>query len=382
MLPTFAAMLVAMQDAAPTITHEHESDGRAIVRLAGEWTLLPLREHFETLGETAARLAQASAALWDLRGLHRLNNAGALMLWHAWGRQRPAEVLWLPEHEAMFGQLASLTRTLPKKPRARPVEEGLAPLLLALAEHLLDATRLLGQLALDAAHMARHPGLIAWRDISAHIYRTGAQALGITALVGFLVGVTLSYLTSRQLQAFGADIFVVNILGLSVWRELGPLLAAILVAGRSGSAMTAQLGVMRVTQELDALSVMGVSHTVRLVWPKLVALAISLPLIVVWTSCMILAGGMVAARATLGLAYTQFLQSLPAAVPQANLWLGLGKAVVFGLLIAFVACHFGLRIKPNSESLGAGTTDAVVSSITVVIIVDALFAVLFSDLGL
>ncbi|CAN5261474.1 ABC transporter permease [soil metagenome] len=371
-----------MDGFAPTLSHDRESDGRTVLRLAGEWTLLPLREHFEVLGEAAARWAQASDALWDLRSLQRLDNAGALMLWQAWGHKRPAEVLWLPEHEAMFKQLDSLTRAPPKKPRARPVEEGLAPLLLALAEHLIDATRLIGQLTLDAAELLRRPGQIAWRDISAHVYRTGAQALGITALVGFLVGVTLSYLTSRQLQAFGADIFVVNILGLSVWRELGPLLAAILVAGRSGSAMTAQLGVMRVTQELDALSVMGISHTVRLVWPKLVALAVSLPLIVVWTSCMILIGGMVAARATLGLAYTQFLQSLPAAVPQANLWLGLGKAVVFGLLIAFVACHFGLRIKPNSESLGAGTTDAVVSSITIVIIVDALFAILFSEVGL
>ncbi len=370
-----------MPSNAPTLTHEQEADGRAVVRLAGEWALLPLREHFEPLGAAAAAVANDRATLWDLRDLQRLDNAGALMLWQAWGRKRPADVLWLPEHEALFAQLDNPNRAPPKKPRATPASDAVLPLL-GLADHLIDATRLIGQLALDAVHIGRHPGLIAWRDISAHIYRTGAQALGITALVGFLVGITLSYLTSRQLQAFGADIFVVNILGLSVWRELGPLLAAILVAGRSGSAMTAQLGVMRVTQELDALSVMGVSHTVRLVWPKLVALSITMPLIVVWTSCMILAGGMVAARATLGLAYTQFLQSLPAAVPQANLWLGLGKAVVFGLLIALVACHFGLRIKPNSESLGAGTTNAVVASITVVIIVDAAFAVMFSKVGL
>ena len=292
-----------------------------------------------------------------------------------------AELLWLPEHETLFAQLVA--PGLPRDRRRMP--EGLAalgPQLWGLVDHLLDATRLLGQLTLDLGQLARQPGLIAWRDISAHVYRTGAQALGITALVGFLVGVTLSYLTSRQLQAFGADIYVINILGISVWRELGPLLAAILVAGRSGSAMTAQLGVMRVTQELDALSVMGISHTIRLVLPKMVALAVSLPLIVVWTSCMVLLGGMAAARATLGLDYVQFLQGLPAAVPQANLWLGLSKAVVFGLLIAFVACHFGLRIKPNSESLGAGTTDSVVSSITVVIIVDAIFAVIFSKVGI
>jgi len=196
------------------------------------------------------------------------------------------------------------------------------------------------------------------------------------------VGVTLSYLTAKQLKTYGADIFIVNILGISVWRELGPLLAAIIVAGRSGSSMTAQLGVMRVTQELDALSVMGISHTVRLVLPKVLALSISMPLVVVWTSAVVLLGGMVAASLQLGIDYIQFVQGLPAAVPIANLWLGLSKSVVFGALIAMVACHFGLRIQPNTESLGAGTTDSVVTAITVVIIVDAIFAVAFSNVGL
>lgn len=368
----------------PTIGQgTRDAAGRAVAQLCGEWTLLPLRDRFEELGAAVTALVRGDAPpVWDLRALQRLDNAGALLLWQAWGRAIPAGIAWLPEHEALFAQL--IAPPLPRARRRRLPEgvEAMGPALSGLADHLLGATRLLGQLALDCVELLRRPGLIAWRDISAHIYRTGAQALGITALVGFLVGVTLSYLTSRQLKAFGADIYVVNILGISVWRELGPLLAAILVAGRSGSAMTAQLGVMRVTQELDALSVMGISHTIRLVLPKMIALAVSLPLIVVWTSCLVLLGGMAAARATLGLEYVQFLQGLPAAVPQANLWLGLSKAVVFGLLIAFVACHFGLRIKPNSVSLGAGTTDSVVSSITIVIIVDAIFAVLFSEVGL
>ena len=368
-----------MQGTPPTLALDRDADGRAVARLAGEWTVLPLREHFESLA-AAARSVQGR---WDLRSLQRLDNAGALLLWQAWGRRRPDDIQWLPEHQILFEQLSATPTPLPAaKGRAARSRIALGSMLWRLLDHLLDAVGLLGQLMLDAIRISRRPELIAWRDISAQIYRAGAQALGITALVGFLVGVTLSYLTSKQLQAFGADIFVVNILGLSVWRELGPLLAAILVAGRSGSAMTAQLGVMRVTQELDALSVMGISHTVRLVWPKLAALAVAMPLVGVWTSCMILTGGMVAARATLGLDYVEFLRSLPAAVPIANLWLGLSKSIVFGGLIAFVACHFGLRIKPNSESLGTGTTDAVVSSITVVIIVDAIFAVMFSDVGI
>jgi phospholipid/cholesterol/gamma-HCH transport system permease protein len=181
---------------------------------------------------------------------------------------------------------------------------------------------------------------------------------------------------------FGADVFLVNILGISITRELGPVLAAILVAGRSGSSMTAQLGVMRVTQELDAMSVMGIGYTTRLVLPKLIGLAVALPLLVVWTNAMALLGGMVAARAELGIGYRYFIDSFPGAVPIENLWLGVGKGAVFGVLIALLSCHFGLRIRPNTESLGAGTTSSVVTAITTVILVDAVFAIIFRDVGL
>jgi len=200
--------------------------------------------------------------------------------------------------------------------------------------------------------------------------------------VVFHIGATLSYLSSNQLKNFGADVFIVNILGMSIIRELGPMLAAVLIAGRSGSAMTAQLGVMRVTEELDAMAVMGIPHSLRLVLPKMLALGIAMPLIVLWTSAMALLGGMLSAKYELGITLTYFLDNLPSAVPIANLWLGLGKGVVFGFLIALIACHFGMRIQPNTESLGVGTTNSVVTSITVVIIVDAIFAILYRNVGL
>jgi phospholipid/cholesterol/gamma-HCH transport system permease protein len=365
----------ATAELPPTLTREPTA-----ARLGGAWTLLHLRERFEELAAQAKQAHEERNLEWDLREVQRLDHAGALMLWQAWGGQKPERIEWRPEHEVLFAGMDA--PSAPRQRRRRLAAEGVQPLLLGFAGHMIDATALLGRIALDVMLIIRRPKLLAWRDISAQIYRSGAQALVITALVGFLVGVTLSYLTSRQLKNYGADIFVVNILGLSVWRELGPLLAAILLAGRSGSAMTAQLGVMRVTQELDALSVMGISHTVRLVLPRMLALMVSLPLVVVWTSSLILVGGMLAASAILGLDYIQFLRGIPAAVPIANLWLGLAKSAVFGLLIAFTACHYGLRIKPNSVSLGAGTTDSVVASITIVIIVDALFAVLFSDVGI
>jgi phospholipid/cholesterol/gamma-HCH transport system permease protein len=288
-----------------------------------------------------------------------------------------------PEHEVLFsGLVAQRARATQPARNWRDPTIALGNRLLAFLDHALDFVLLVGKIAIDSARMLRRPRDIPWREISSNIYRTGAQALGITALVGFLVGIVLSYLSAQQLKTFGADIFIINLLGVSVIRELGPVLAAVLVAGRSGSAITAQLGVMRVTEELDAMTVMGIPHTVRLILPKVIALAISMPLVVAWTDAVALLGGMIAAQWELGITYSLFLLRLPDAVPIANLWLGLGKSVVFGMLIALIACHFGLRIEPNTESLGAGTTDSVVTAITTVIVVDAAFAVMFSNVGI
>lgn len=350
---------------------------------SGDWTVLALRERYAELRQrVAAAVAEGGEALWDLRGLGRLDTAGALTLWQGWGEKRPARLLWLPEHQALFAQFLQPGALPRRKPSLGPGLQAAELRLLSFARHGVDVVALTGRLLLDLIRVLRHPSLIGWREISANVFRTGAQALPITALVGFLVGLTLSYLISKQLKAYGADIFVINILGLAVLRELGPLLAAIIVAGRSGSAMTAQIGVMRVTQELDALSVMGISHTVRLVLPKVAALAVSLPLVALWTSGLMLLGGMTAARAQLGLDPLQFLRALPGVVEPANLWLGWIKSVIFGGLIALLACHFGLRVKPNTESLGQAVTQSVVTAITLVIVVDAIFAVLFSNVGI
>lgn len=251
-----------------------------------------------------------------------------------------------------------------------------------LLDHLRGILTLSGQAVLDCLYLLMHPSRIPFREISATLYRAGAQALGITAVVGFLIGIVLSYLSSEQLHMFGADIYIVNILGMSIIRELGPMLAAILVAGRSGSAMTAQLGVMRVTEELDALTVMGIPYSLRLILPKIIGLGIAMPLLVLWTSAIALLGGIMAADLQIGLSYHYAINSLPGAVPVANLWLALAKGIVCGMTIAVIACHFGLRIKPNTESLGEGTTMSVVMSITSVIIIDAIFAVVFSDVGI
>lgn len=351
--------------------------------LTGDYTLSSLGSHIRPLIDALAPYATDPNVHWDLTGIKQIDTTGIVLLRQVWRTQRPKHLSLRPEQEKILERLEKLLAPPETTPHDLlwPII-ALGKLLFILWEHITGIIIIIGQLFLDIKFLIRHPGHFPWREISANLFRTGAQALAITALVGFLIGIVLSYLSSKQLQMFGADIFIINILGVSIIRELGPVLAAILVAGRSGSSMTAQLGVMRVTEELDALTVMGISHSQRLILPKVIGLGIVMPLLVLWTSAVALIGGMFAAEIQLGLSYQYFLSALPDAVPIANLWLGLGKGVVCGMAIALIACHFGLRIKPNTESLGEGTTSSVVTSITVVIIIDAIFAIIFSDIGI
>ena len=367
----------------PDVQVTASGDGTRIVHLSGAWDIRALESRARSLQSALQDAGPVNAASWDLSQIQRFDHIGAMLVWHVWGHCRPIKLELRREHEIFFGDCEGATghAAVPKR------RDPLAPVLalgrgvIAAGEHALEMVQLFGQLLLDAAAIIPRPRLRPWREFSAGIYTIGAQALGITALVGFLIGVVLSYLSAEQLRLVGADIFIVNILGVGIVRELGPVVCSILVAGRSGSAITAQLGVMRVTEELDALSVMGISKTLRLVLPKVAAIAVALPLLVLWTDAVALLGGAVSAKFELGMSYYQFFSSLPAAVPEFNLWLGVGKGVLFGMLIALIACHFGLRIKPNTESLAAGTTSSVVTSITAVIVADAVLAVIFSDVG-
>ncbi|AKU23541.1 ABC transporter permease [Massilia sp. NR 4-1] len=360
------------------------ASGRTVTA-GGVWQVHALAQG-KRMREISSKLDQlrGDASLhWDLSGIGSMDHIGAQVFWSAWGNKRPASLKLADGQDEFFKRLES-TGPL-ELPRERRTHLGWIQTLgfgmLDFFEHLRGFVRLIGQVTLDLGRFARHPIRGPWREISANIFHAGFQALAITALVGFLIGVVLSYLSAQQLRTFGGDIYLVNLLGMSVIRELGPLLAAILVAGRSGSSITAQLGVMRVTEELDAMLVMGISHGFRLILPKVVALAISMPLLVIWTDCAALIGGMVSAKIELNLSARYFIQKLPDAVPLANYMIGLGKGAVFGVLIALVSCHFGLRIKPNTESLGRGTTTSVVTAITVVILADAVFAIVFNGVG-
>jgi phospholipid/cholesterol/gamma-HCH transport system permease protein len=350
----------------------------------GRWTAAQLADADQLAQVQSALGASEAAAHWDVRLIERLDHVGAQMLWNQWGRVWPKHLEILPTQRAVLQRVAQFSNSKLAMHRPSLWERflSLGEIILKVISHLRGFTRLVGQLFLDMLRLARAPSQGPWRDVSGHLYNIGATALPITALVGFLIGVVLAYLSAQQLRQFGADSFIVNLLGVSLVRELGPMLAAILIAGRSGSAITAQIGVMRVTEELDAMRVMGIPHGFRLVLPRAMALAIAMPLISVWTTLMALLGGMAAADVSLGISPQFFVNALPAAVDPSNLTLALSKSVVFGVLIALIGCHYGMRVKPNTESLGQGTTASVVTSITVVILVNAVFAIVFKDVGL
>ena len=357
--------------------------GDRVVNLAGDWTLASLRNDPAKITKKLKAAATDSSLVWDLRAIESLDSTGAMLIWRAWGGVRRASALLRPEHEPILARLAAMPAT--ETQRWRP--DWLAPLVLLgrgearLASHILGFVALLGLLVLDALYLLLHPNRIPWREISATIYKSGALALPVTALVGFLIGVVLSYLSADTLKSYGADVYIVDLLGISIIRELGPLLVAILIAGRSGSAMTAQLGVMRVTEEIDAMATMGISPTLRLVLPKIIGLAIALPLVSIWSTTAALAGGAAAAYVQLGISYIFFFESLPSAVPAANIWIASVKALSFGIVIALISCHYGLRAKPNTESVSRSITSAVVVSITAVIVIDAVYAILFRSVG-
>ena len=371
-----------MLDPTPRIEQQPAPEGPRL-RLLGQWTAAQFARPRLLRGLQADLAGLPAQAAWDLSQAEQVDHIGAQLLWDQWGQRWPEQLDLLPGQRAVFERVARFTVLPPRRQRAgwRATYLAFGGAVLRAIGHIRAFVRLIGQLALNLLRLVRAPHEGPWRDFSGHLYRIGGTALPITALVGFLIGVVLAYLTSQQLKQFGADAYIVNILGIALIRELGPMLAAILIAGRSGSAITAQIGVMRVTEELDAMRVMGISHSFRLVMPRAMALAVAMPLISVWTTLCALAGGMLAADVSLDITPRFFLHALPQAVHVNNLVLATAKSVVFGILIALVGCHFGLRVKPNTQSLGEGTTASVVTSITVVILVDALFAVLFKDVG-
>ncbi len=235
-----------------------------------------------------------------------------------------------------------------------------------------------GLVVVETVQTALHPRRLRVAALSHQIEETGLNALPIIGLLSFLIGVAFAYQAADQLRQFGAELFTVNLLGVGILRELGTLMAAIIVAGRSGSAFTAQIGTMKVSEELDAIAVSGINTVEVLVLPRLLALALALPLLAFYSNVMGLLGGALMCYLDLGITIPAFLHQLRSAVVGWTFWVGLIKAPVFALIIGLVGCYQGLQVERNAASVGRLTTLAVVESIFLVIAADAAFSMLFS----
>ena len=259
---------------------------------------------------------------------------------------------------------------------------GLGRSSVAVFELALALLSFVRELALVLAASVLHPSRWRWREVLFNIRSAGFDALPIVGLLSFLLGGVVAYQGADQLRQYGANIFVADLVGVSMLREFAPLITAIIIAGRSGSAYAAQIGTMAVTEEIDALRTLGIAPLELLVLPKVIALIIALPLLTVFADALGVFGGMLMARLQLGVSFAEFLDRFVKAVSMTTYFVGLAKAPVFAAIIAIVGCFQGLRTRGGADSVGRQTTRAVVQSIFLVIIADALFSVAFSALGL
>jgi len=220
-----------------------------------------------------------------------------------------------------------------------------------------------------------------WKETVFEIYESGIKALPIIILTMFLIGVVVAYQSASQLKIYGANIFIVDMLGISILRELAPMLTAIIIAGRSGSSYAAQIGVMKITEELDAMRTMGFDPFAFLVLPRMIALMIMMPILIFFADIAGVVGGMLIAKVELGLSPALFLERFVEVVKIKHFWIGIVKGPFFALLIATIGIYRGLQVKNDTQSIGFNTTKAVVESIFAVIICDAFFSIVFTNLG-
>jgi phospholipid/cholesterol/gamma-HCH transport system permease protein len=260
--------------------------------------------------------------------------------------------------------------------------EGLGRITYKSYNQLFDFLTFVGETFIVFFQAIFSPTRIRWHALFANLYSAGVTALPIIGLLAFLIGVVLAYQGGSQLNKYGANILIVDLVGITLLRELAPLLTAIIVAGRTGSAYTAQIGTMRVTEEIDALRTIGISPMELLVLPKLLALIILMPLLSAYADIMGILGGMLISKLSFGVSMIDFIDRFPKAVSLTNYLIGISKAPFFAAAIALIASYQGFKVKGGAESVGKQVTISVVQSIFLVIVLDAVFAILFNLLGI
>jgi phospholipid/cholesterol/gamma-HCH transport system permease protein len=253
--------------------------------------------------------------------------------------------------------------------------------LVALAHGGVGILGFLGEMVRATGGLLRHPGRFRTRALVHQMELVGVNALGIIGLMSFLVGIVIAQQGAVELRQFGAEVYTVNLVGRLTLRELGILMTAIMVAGRSGSAFAAELGTMKLTEEIDAMRTIGVSPVEALILPRILATVIMMPLLGVYAAVMGIIGGAFLAQLTLDIPFWTFISRIRTVVPTYDVWVGLIKGPVFGLVVALAGCYQGMQVKANAEEVGQRTTAAVVMAIFTVIVLDAFFAVFFSEVN-
>ena len=373
------------------LTGAREGD-RLLIEAGGAWTLEEL-VRLDAARQTLLVAAEAdgAAARIDLAALDALDTAGAWLLHQL---ERNLESLgWRVElvglrdgHAALLAEIGRL-QAPPPVPAAEinPFVRVLANLGRNTLAAGAEAARLLsfyGQTVLTLAKVLLRPSRLRLTSLTHHLEQTCVNALPVVGLISFLIGIVMAYQGADQLRRFGAEIFTVDLLAISALREIGILLTAVVVAGRSGSAFTAQIGMMKVNEEIDALRTLGLDPLEVLVLPRLLALMIALPLLAFFADIMALFGGGVMCAFVLDISPDQYINRLSEAIWPRTFWVGIVKAPVFAFVIAMVGCYEGLTVDGSAESVGRKTTLSVVVAIFLVIVCDAIFSIVFSSLGI
>jgi phospholipid/cholesterol/gamma-HCH transport system permease protein len=358
--------------------------------LAGSWTARGLGD----LAQNLAKLAQADLEV-EASGIMALDSAGAYvlqkLLLRLGAEGQPARLLGLPA--SMAALLALVAEQLAQTDAPAKVESeslgklerlgrGVVARSSAAGSELLALLSFVGECALALGRCFVQPARFRWRAMLFNLRSAGVDALAIVGLMSFLLGVVVAYQGASQLRQYGANIFVADLVGLAMLREFAPLITAIIIAGRSGSAYAAQIGSMVVSEEVDAMRTLGLLPLELLVLPKLIALLVAMPLLTLFADALGVLGGMLMASAKLDVTPTEFIQRFSKAVSVTSYLIGIGKAPVFAAIIVLVGCFQGFRAKGGADSVGRQTTRSVVQSIFLVISADALFSVAFSALDL